>query len=132
LSDFASFVVFYRGVGRARKLEPTPHHGCNGKAYAEARRNSAVNTLESSGCRRDEIFRHSDELPPGLKFSPYLIGRAPAIRISTNLRALRCQSGLVATLATDKSAKEVDRVKVLAYVATLGRALPPGWGRRTS
>src|ERR1700677_3147451 len=35
----------------------------------------------------------------------YLIGRAPAIRMSISLRALCCQSGLVETLATPTIAR---------------------------
>ena len=45
------------------------------------------------------------------------------MRISTSLLALCCQSGLDATFDdADQSAKQIDRVEILAYVAALDRA----------
>src|SRR5438132_11082739 len=50
-----------------------------------------------------DYFRLADN--SGVRFQAYLTGREPAMRISTNLLALSCQSGLVETLETPTRAR---------------------------
>jgi hypothetical protein len=70
-----------------------------GKATSTAATQTAMNTREPwprvwLGTR-----------PTGREVMPHLSGREPVIRISTSLRALCCQSGPVATLATPMRAR---------------------------
>jgi hypothetical protein len=54
---------------------------------------------------------------------PYSCGGEPVMRISTNLLALGCQSGQGDIGDADQSAKQVHRVEVAAYLASLDGTL---------